>query len=207
MVRRDPRARTGIASAFPGPLDPGPVPRGGRGRRQQSAERRNGERRVRAKRMAVHVLALDQQHPGLVHLAPALVGPPDPGVVRRGGQCLCRARRAGGAGAGACETRSRSGALRAGPRRARHLVLVGAVVPLDARMAGGHEGASHVPALVGAGDGFRHHLLLGRADDHDDGVLHRRSPVPHRLSSTPSSATRKARRCRSRRATCSIPST
>ena len=38
-----------------------------------------------------------------------------------------------------------------------------------------------LPAVVGAGDRLRHHLLLGRADDHDDGVLHRRGPVPHRL--------------------------
>jgi valyl-tRNA synthetase len=38
------------------------------------------------------VPALDPQPPGLVHLAPAVVGPPDPGVVRRRGQRLCRAR-------------------------------------------------------------------------------------------------------------------
>ena len=43
-------------------------------------------------RVAVDVPALDQQHPGLVHLAPALVGPPDPGVVRRGRQRLRRAQ-------------------------------------------------------------------------------------------------------------------
>ena len=36
------------------------------------------------------LLRLDAQHPGLVHLAPALVGPPHPGVVRRRGQRLRR---------------------------------------------------------------------------------------------------------------------
>ena len=55
---------------------------------------RAGRRReglVRSRRVAVDVPALDQQHPGLVHLAAALVGPPDPGLVRRGGQHLRRA--------------------------------------------------------------------------------------------------------------------
>ena len=44
--------------------------------------------------------ALAGEHPPLVHLAPALVGAPDPGLVRRGGQLLRRphARRGGGAG-------------------------------------------------------------------------------------------------------------
>ena len=40
----------------------------------------------------------------------------------------------------------REPSLRAGRRRARHLVLVGAVVPLDARLAGGDARAAHVPA-------------------------------------------------------------
>ena len=42
-------------------------------------------------------------------------------------------------------------------------------------------GTADVPAVVGARHRLRHHLLLGRADDHDDGVLHRRGPVPHGL--------------------------
>ena len=41
------------------------------------------------------------EHPGLVHLAPALVGPPDPGLVRRGRQHLRRAQRGRSQGAGA----------------------------------------------------------------------------------------------------------
>src|SRR5690606_41228638 len=35
-----------------------------------------------------HLPPLDGEHPGLVHQPPALVGPPHPGLVRRGRQCL-----------------------------------------------------------------------------------------------------------------------
>ena len=106
-----------------------------------SSTRRTGERgrvRVRARPVAVDVPPLDQQHPGLVHLAAALVGPPHSGVVRRRRQCLRRAQRSRGARAGRREARSRADVVRAGRGRARHLVLVGAVVPLDARLAGRH---------------------------------------------------------------------
>ena len=65
--------------------------------------------------------------------------------------------------------------------RARHLVQLGAVVPLDARLAGRHAGASHVPADERAGHRLRHHLLLGRAHDHDDDLLHRPRAVPRRV--------------------------
>ena len=51
------------------------------------------------------------EHPALVHLAPALVGPPDPRLVPRRGDLR---------GHGA----ARGGRLGAGPRRARHVVLV-----------------------------------------------------------------------------------
>ena len=47
---------------------------------------KSGQRRdqVRAGKLEHHLQPVAQQHPGLVHLAPAVVGPPDPGVVRRG---------------------------------------------------------------------------------------------------------------------------
>ena len=54
--------------------------RGGRGRARQ----------VRPRELEQDVLRVDEQHPGLVHLAPALVGPPHTGVVRR---CRQRLRR------------------------------------------------------------------------------------------------------------------
>ena len=51
------------------------------------------------------------EHPPVVHLAPAVVGPPDPRLVPRRGRGLLRARAAGGRRLGAR------------PRRARHVVL------------------------------------------------------------------------------------
>ena len=46
-------------------------------------------------------------------------------------------------------------------------------------------GPRAVPAVVGAGHRLRHHLLLGRAHDHDDPALHRQGAVPRRLHSRP----------------------
>ena len=70
-------------------------------------------------------------------------------------------------------------------RRARHLVLVGAGAILHARLAGRNAGLQDVPAVLGAGDRLRHHLLLGRADGDDDHALHRQSAVQHRLCARP----------------------
>jgi valyl-tRNA synthetase len=53
---------------------------------------RRGEFRrgqVRARELGQHVRPVDEQHPGLVHQPPALVGAPDSGLVRRGRQGLC----------------------------------------------------------------------------------------------------------------------
>ncbi len=119
------------------------------------------------------------EHPGLVHLAPALVGPPDSRLVRRGRHDLRRPHRGGSARQG-----RRQGA-QARRRRARHVVLVRAGVPFDAglaRPAGRRpQGVRPVPALLRAGHRLRDHLLLGRADDHDDRALHRTRAVPRRL--------------------------
>ena len=182
VVRRDEDAGAGDASVFS---------RAARSRTSASPpsataspspqRRRARSRPVRAGAVAVDVPALDQQHPGLVHLAPAVVGPPDSGVVRRRRQRLRRAQRGRRARAGRREARARAGDVHAGRGRARHVVLVGAVVPLDARLAGGHARARDVPAVVGARHRLRHHLLLGRADDHDDDLFHRQGAVPRRL--------------------------
>jgi valyl-tRNA synthetase len=56
-----------------------------------------------------------------------------------------------------------------------------------------------------AGDGLRHHLLLGRPHDDDGPSFHEGRAVLRPSTSTRSSATRRARRCRSRKATSSIP--
>ncbi len=71
------------------------------------------------------------------------------------------------------------------PRRARHLVLVGAVAVLDARLAGGDAGTCALLPDRRAGDGLRHHLLLGRADDDDGARVPESDAVPHRLHACP----------------------
>ena len=95
-------------------------------------------------------------------------------------QHLRRALGSGSAGAGAREARSRREAdARRG--RARHLVLLRAVAVLDARLAGADAGAEDVLSDQRAGDRLRHHLLLGRAHDHDGPEVRRRRAVPRGL--------------------------
>ena len=111
--------------------------------------------RVRAGAMGSDLFQLDGQHPAVVHFPANLVGPSDSGVVRAGRKDLRRRerRRCGGRRAGALH-RNRGDHRRGGPRyrrrsgparalrlrlsasrrrRARHLVLLGAVAILDAR--------------------------------------------------------------------------
>ena len=56
-----------------------------------------GPHQLRAEELGKDLFRLDGEHPALVHLAPALVGPPDPGLVRAGRPCLRREDRGGGA--------------------------------------------------------------------------------------------------------------
>ena len=74
-------------------------------------------------------------------------------------------------------------------RRARHLVLLGAVAVLDARLARRDAGAATLLPDQRAGHRLRHHLLLGRAHDDDGAALHERRAVPRPSSSTPWCAT------------------
>ena len=69
------------------------------------------------------------------------------------------------------------------PRRgcARHLVFVGAVAVLDARLARRDAGTEDLLPDRRAGDRLRHHLLLGRPDDDDGPAFHGRGAVPHGL--------------------------
>ena len=62
-------------------------PGGGRQVDHREGPRRGGFRRnhLRPGKLGQYLQPVAQQHPGLVHLAPALVGPPDPGLVRRRG--------------------------------------------------------------------------------------------------------------------------
>ena len=120
-------------------------------------------------------LELDAGDPPLVHLPPALVGAPDPGLVlrrlrgdlrRRGGaRALRRLRRRAAPGGG----------------RARHLVQLGDLALRDARLARRHAGAARLLP-----DQLPHHrprdpLPLGGADGHDRDRVRRRRPLPRRL--------------------------
>ena len=69
--------------------------------------------------------------------------------------------------------------------RARHLVFFGALAVLDARLAGRNARAEAVLSDRRPGDRFRHHLLLGRADDDDGPAFPKRDPVPRRLHPRP----------------------
>ncbi len=104
--------------------------------RPDQAAGRRGHPGRRERRDPVHpaeldedLLRVDVQYPRLVHLAPALVGPPDPGLVLPG--LPAHDGRHGGAGE-VCEVR-RAG--RPGRGRPRHLVLVSALAVRDARLA------------------------------------------------------------------------
>ena len=141
---------------------------------------RNGEVRFVPERFAKNYIDVDGEHPRLVHLPPALVGPPHPGVVlrrlRRGHR---RARNADRL------PEVRLHAPDAGRGRAGYLVLLRAVAVLHARLAG----ADRRPVVFlpdqRAGDGLRHHLLLGRPHDL---LRHRadgQAALPHRADSRP----------------------
>ena len=136
------------------------------------------------------------KHPGLVHLAPALVGPPDPGLVRRARQRLRRAQRRRG------QTQAPPG-LHGALRRDEDVLdtwFSSALVAVH-RWAGRKTRPPRgFPALRGAGYRLRHHFLLGRAHDHDDPAFHRQGPVPPRLHQRPGARRARARKCPSPRA-------
>src|SRR5690606_8927405 len=104
---------------------------------------------------------VDGEHPALVRLAPALVGTPDSGMVRARRHRLRREGRGSRAGGGDPALSVAGGTLeglgrgktrefRAGRDpdarrgRARHLVLVGAVAVLHARLAAKNQGTGDI---------------------------------------------------------------
>jgi valyl-tRNA synthetase len=130
---------------------------------------------LRARAMGQHLQPLDEQHPGLVHQPPAVVGPPDPGLVRHA---------AASSSSAAARTRRASAPRQAGysgPLTRDEDVLdtwySSALVPFSTL---GWPDKTHragpVPAQQRARHRLRHHLLLGRPDDHDDDALHRQVP-------------------------------
>ena len=143
----------------------------GHGRAGPARDRgRRGRARAHPSRVAVAPLpGVAAQHPPLVHLAPAVVGPPDPGLVSRGRGDLRRPRAARGRGLGA-----RS-------RRARHVVLLRAVAVRDAGLARGDARADRLLPDRRALHGARHPLPVGRADGDDGARVHRRDSLRRRL--------------------------
>ena len=130
-----------------------------------------GEGAVPSRALGQGLPRLAREHPALVHLAPALVGPPAAGLVLR--RVRRDLRRAGGARA----LRRLRGPAAPGRGRARHLVLVGAVAVRDARLAGRHDRAARVLSDRRARDRARHHLPLGRPHG-DDGARRSWSAEP-----------------------------
>ena len=160
-----------------------------RGRRdpRQAGHRGGGGRphRVRAQAVGEHLLRLDARHPALVHLPPALVGPPHPRLVRPGRRGLRRARRGGGANGGGGALRPRRRGADAGRGRARHLVLQRPLALQHPRLAGADARAGPLLPRQRARHRVRHHLLLGGPDDDDGPAADGRGALPHRLHPRP----------------------
>jgi valyl-tRNA synthetase len=138
------------------------------------------QRQVRAAELDQHLPPLAGQHPGLVHLAPALVGPPHPGLVRRRRQSSSRATKRP-------RRRAEAAGYRGALRRDEDVLetwFSSALWSHSAPWAGPmptrwQYGFDVLPADLGAGHRLRHHLLLGGPDDHDDRPLHRQVPFKH----------------------------
>ncbi len=131
----------------------------GEGRSAGAGRRRRGPRRAGRhppQGDGVPLLRLGRQPPRLVHLPPAVVGPPHPGLVRP--ERRDRLRRPG---RGAPERRG----LAPGQRCAGHLVLLRPVALLHPRVAGEDREPGEVLSELRAGHRLRHPLLLGRPDD------------------------------------------
>ncbi len=135
------------------------------------ARDRRGPRRARADPPGEPVAPLRRlagEHPPVVHQPPALVGPP----AARSGTAARRPTSG---------SRRRGRGLGARPRRARHVVQLGAVAVRHARLARRHAGAARLLPDRRALDRARHPLPLGRAHGDDGPALRRRRPVQRRL--------------------------
>ncbi|TMB91081.1 MAG: hypothetical protein E6J38_13835, partial [Chloroflexi bacterium] len=81
----------------------------------------------------------------------------------------------------------------AGSRRARHVVLVSAVATQHPWMAREDARSRTLLSRLGARDGLRHHLFLGRPHDHDGHREHGRRALHVRVSPRPRARFRRAR--------------
>ena len=120
--------RADRAAAVPAVVGQGRV--AGQGRRRRGSQRRHRDSPAQP---GTALVRLGRQHARLVHLAPAVVGPPHPDLARpRRRDGVRRPRRDPARGLGA------------GPRRARHLVLLGAVAVLHDGLARAHRRTGEV---------------------------------------------------------------
>ena len=133
----------------------------GQGRRRRGSQRRHRDSPAEP---GAALVRLGRQHARLVHLAPAVVGPPHPDLARPR-----RRHRLRGTG------RDPARGLGAGPRRAGHLVLVGAVAVLHHGLARPHARTGEVLSDKRSGHRLRHPVLLGGPDDDVRHVRRRRS--------------------------------
>ena len=149
------------------------APMASRSRRSRRCARRH---HLSSEVLGEHLLLLDAQHPGLVHLAPTVVGPSDPRLL------VCAMRGRSSPRSGRRHAPSAAAATSApGRGRARHLVLVGAVAVFDPRMARRYARPQTLLSDQPADDRLRHHFLLGRADDDVRARVHR-TEVPFATS-------------------------
>ena len=119
------------------------------------------------------------EHPPVVHLAAAVVGPSDPRLVPRRGDATCgssRRRATGGSGIPTCSTRGSPARCGRSPRSAGR---------------GGRPSCTRSTRPTSV-DGARHPVPLGRADGHDrpalpgdDPFTRRRRPLGHPGSGRP----------------------
>ena len=151
------------------------LPHGRARRARRSTRSKRDEVRHPARPVEPRLPQLAGGDPPLVHLPPALVGPPDPGLVLR------RLR-------GDDRRRGRAGALRRLRRRAapgggrpRHLVQLGALALRHARLARRHARAARLLPDQLPHHGARHPLPLGRPHGDDGARVPRRRPLPRRL--------------------------
>ena len=133
----------------------------------------DGPHHIRSRELGQDLLRMDGEHPRLVHLAPAVVGPSHSGVaLRRCGKSWWRAK------------------IRRSARSADRTKLEQDPDVLDTWFSSGlwpfstlgwpddTEDLQDVLSDVTAGDRLRHHLLLGRAHDHVRPGDHGRRAVP-----------------------------
>ncbi len=139
--------------------------------RRRSRRSRTGGSCFVPEQLGEDLLQLDGEHPRLVHLAPALVGAPDPGLVLRGCGHMTVARE----DADACAAVRRDESA-----RTRTCSTPGsrpALWPFST--LGWPDETADLDALLPdhrARHRLRHHLLLGRADDHDGPRVHGEVP-------------------------------